>query len=156
MKIFRWKMSAKLSFTFKHFKFPLFPLLTHSAMLMAKSWNTKKLRNSFTAEITVFKVFWFGQINTFYSSGNVQFQILGVSCRSVLSPLFIVWIFLPLYLNCLSASENLYNRAAGVSEFLQRNVHLCLQFTKYTTNICCHAAIFIWMNKRFYWSDIHQ
>ena len=49
---------------------------------------------------------------------NVQFESLGVRCRSVLSPLFIVWIFPPLYLNCLSASENLYNRAAGVSAFL--------------------------------------
>ena len=26
-------MSAKLSFTFKHINFPLFPLLTHSALL---------------------------------------------------------------------------------------------------------------------------
>ena len=29
-------MSAKSSFTFKHFKFPLFPLLTHSAMNVLK------------------------------------------------------------------------------------------------------------------------
>ena len=34
MNIFRWKMSAKLSFTFQHFKFPLLPLLTHSALCL--------------------------------------------------------------------------------------------------------------------------
>ena len=32
--IFWWKMSAKWSFTFKHFKFPLLPLLTHSAIML--------------------------------------------------------------------------------------------------------------------------
>ena len=40
--------------------------------------------------------------------GYVQFQSPGARCRSVLSPLFIVWIFLPLYLNCLSAFLLLY------------------------------------------------
>ena len=34
MNIFRWKMSAKWLFTFKHFKFPLLPLLTHSALVI--------------------------------------------------------------------------------------------------------------------------
>ena len=50
-----------------------------------------------------------------------------------LSLLFIVWIFLPLYLNCLSASENLYNRPPEVSHFLPPEVHLCFQMTKHTT-----------------------
>ena len=41
MKIFRWKMSAKWSFTFKHFKFPPFPLLTQWCKVLEKRarWN---------------------------------------------------------------------------------------------------------------------
>ena len=34
-------MGAKLSFTFKHFKFPLFPLGTHSPMGTRKRMNIK-------------------------------------------------------------------------------------------------------------------
>ena len=33
MTFFWWKMSAKWLVTFKHFKFPLLPLLTHSALV---------------------------------------------------------------------------------------------------------------------------
>ena len=32
-------MSAKWLFTFKHFKFPLLPLLTHSALIWAEQKN---------------------------------------------------------------------------------------------------------------------
>ena len=45
MNIFPWKMSAILSFTFQHFKFLLFPLLTHSAVVMMKIWTIIMIEN---------------------------------------------------------------------------------------------------------------
>ena len=40
MNVFRWKMTTKWLFTFKHFKFPLLPLLTHSVLCVLK-WVLK-------------------------------------------------------------------------------------------------------------------
>ena len=52
MKFVRWKMSAEWSFTFQHFKFPLLPLLTHSAMYMYTTERGGVLGCTFPTSLT--------------------------------------------------------------------------------------------------------
>ena len=60
MKICRWNMSAKLLFTFKHFKFPLLPLLTHSAVQIIRTYPAvlKFVQVKYPGMNLFMKIFW--------------------------------------------------------------------------------------------------